>query len=65
MPVAYPLGCSSNDAVEHLRNAADLQHWLADPGGIKPGNQMAQVVTPGMLTTQQKADLSAYLENLK
>jgi cytochrome c oxidase subunit 2 len=46
-------------------DAADLQHWLANPGGIKPGNQMAQVVTPGMLTTQQQAELSAYLENLK
>lgn len=46
-------------------DAADLQHWLADPQGVKPGNLMANVVKPGSLTPQQIADLNVYLENLK
>ena len=46
-------------------NADSLHQWLSDPERVKPGNLMAKIVTPGMLSPQQISDLTAYLQSLK
>jgi len=43
----------------------NLYAWLHDPGLIKPGNKMAAVIRPGVLTDQEIRDLIAYLDSQK
>ena len=43
----------------------DLEHWLQDPDGVKPGNLMGKTVAAGMLSQEQVRDLTAYLESLQ
>jgi cytochrome c oxidase subunit 2 len=60
------IGDRSTIAAGLLPNTpADLDRWLANPQEVKPGNLMAKVVAPGMLSQQQIQDLTAYLESLK
>jgi len=33
-------------------NQQNLEEWINDPGSVKPGNFMAQVVGPGMIRKQ-------------
>lgn len=43
----------------------NLAKWLHNPAEIKQGNLMGRVIKKGMLTDQEVADLTAYLDSMK
>ncbi len=43
----------------------NMQRWLRDPDGVKPGNRMADVIRLGTLTEDEIDALTAYLESLQ
>ena len=59
------IGCRTTLAAGMLANDSDnLYLWLHNPGGIKQGNHMASVITEGLLSDEQIAELTVYLESL-
>jgi len=59
------LGCRTTIASGTLTNDAEsLKAWLHDPDGIKPGNYMGTVITPGLLSDEQIDEIVAYLQSL-
>jgi len=58
-------GCRTTIAAGMLANEPEnLYLWLHNPGGVKQGNHMASVITEGLLSDEQIAELTTYLENL-
>ena len=58
-------GCRTTIGAGMLANdPANLYLWLHHPGGVKQGNYMASVITEGLLSDEQIAELTTYLENL-
>jgi len=62
------LGCRETLAAGMLvNNTENLTQWLLDPGAIKPGNYMADVIGPGKsgeLTDEQALEIAEFLESL-
>jgi len=59
-------GCRTTLAAGTLTNTPEnLAAWLRDPGSIKPGNYMASVIMPGVLSEDQITELVGYLEALQ
>lgn len=60
------LGCRTTLAAGVLPNTPEnLTKWLEDPGSIKPGVYMGEVIHKGTLTDEQIKQLVDYLESLK
>jgi cytochrome c oxidase subunit 2 len=60
------LGCRETIGAGILKNnVEDVTSWLEDPGAVKPGNYMADVIKKGTLTNQEAHDVAVFLESLK
>lgn len=65
-PNLTQLGCRTTLAAGVLTNTPEnLAAWLHDPGAIKPGVYMGEVIQPGTLNDEQITELVNYLESLK
>lgn len=60
------MGCRTTIAAGVLPNTPEnMAKWLQDPGAIKPGVYMGEVIEEGTLTDEQIQELVDYLESLK
>jgi cytochrome c oxidase subunit 2 len=58
-------GCRTTIGAGIIPNTLeDLKAWLRDPGAIKPGNYMANVVKAGTLNEQQVDEIARFLLSL-
>lgn len=48
-----------------INNPENLRQWLDDPGGVKPGNYMADQITDETLNDEQLDELVAYMETMR
>jgi cytochrome c oxidase subunit II len=62
-PNLTDFGCRTTIGAGMMPNTAEnLKAWLRDPGAIKQGNYMADLIKPGTLSEDQINQIVAYLE---